>query len=254
MNNDTRERLLELMADRVTGDLDRTDRPELAQLERDHPEIDPFELEYAAAAATLALLDEEATLPEDLRDRLLAERADGATIHRMPRRHTSDSSSPSVRSSLGWLAAAAMLILALAGWWPESRQPTARERMAMLQQEAGDLVVVDFAATEDPYAEGAKGQVLWSNARQEGYMRIRGLHANDADQDQYQLWIFDKQRNDAFPVDGGVFDMDPVDGEAIIPIDARLAVNEPFLFAVTVEQPGGVVVSDRERIVLAAQL
>ena len=45
-----------------------------------------------------------------------------------------------------------------------------------------------------------------------------------------------------------------VDGEVVVPIRAAVQVFEPKLFAVTVERPGGVVVSKRERIVLTAAL
>ena len=38
----------------------------------------------------------------------------------------------------------------------------------------------------------------------------------------------------------------------IVPIRAKLPVSDAHLFAVTVEQPGGVVVSSRDRIVLLA--
>ena len=48
---------------------------------------------------------------------------------------------------------------------------------------------------------------------------------------QYQLWIFDKDRDQAFSVDGDVFDVSSTGG---------------------VEKPGGVVVSKRERIVVTA--
>ena len=41
--------------------------------------------------------------------------------------------------------------------------------------------------------------------------------------------------------------------EVVVPIDAKVAVGEPYLFAITVEPPGGVVVSSRERIALVAQ-
>ena len=84
-------------------------------------------------------------------------------------------------------------------------------------------------------------------------MRFRGLAPNDPTERQYQLWIFDPSRSDweAEPVDGGVFDVG-AGGEVVVPIDAKLAVAETALFAVTLEVPGGVVVSDRERLVLTA--
>ena len=84
-------------------------------------------------------------------------------------------------------------------------------------------------------------------------MRFKGLAANDAKQIQYQLWIFDADRPEATPVDGGVFDV-ASNGEVIVPISAKLPVGKPTLFAVTIERPGGVVVSKRERIVVTAAL
>ena len=84
-------------------------------------------------------------------------------------------------------------------------------------------------------------------------MRFRGLAPNDSSESQYQLWIFDPTRADweAKPVDGGVFDV-PDTGEVVVPIDAKLAVAETALFAITIEVPGGVVVSERECPVLTA--
>ena len=79
------------------------------------------------------------------------------------------------------------------------------------------------------------------------------LPVNDPSRRQYQLWIFDKSRSAEKPVDGGVFDVSST-GELIVPIDAKLAVTEAFLFAITAEKPGGVVVSDREDLLLLAQV
>jgi hypothetical protein len=100
------------------------------------------------------------------------------------------------------------------------------------------------------------GDVVWSDARQEGYLRFRGLPANDPKRYQYQLWIFDAGRDERFPVDGGVFDIARVtaDGDVIVPIRAKLPVGRPGLFAVTRERPGGVVVSDRKEIACLAKV
>ena len=56
------------------------------------------------------------------------------------------------------------------------------------------------------------------------------------------------------PVDGGVFDIAAqaaATGEVIIPIDAKLPVGDARIFAITVEPPGGVVVSDRDIVTVA---
>lgn len=134
---------------------------------------------------------------------------------------------------------------------PPKPLPTPAEARAQLLASAGDVTTYAWTATQDPNAIGASGDVVWSPSAQTGYMRFVGLTPNDRAQVQYQLWIFDKHRDQAFPVDGGVFDISST-GEVIVPISAKLKVDEPVLFAVTVEQPGGVVVSKRERIVVTA--
>ncbi|MBL0216945.1 MAG: hypothetical protein IPQ07_24085 [Myxococcales bacterium] len=134
---------------------------------------------------------------------------------------------------------------------PPPKTPTMAEARAELLATAKDVTTLPWTATQDPNAAGASGEVVWSASAQRGYMRFKGLAPNDSKAIQYQLWIFDKDRDQAFPVDGGVFDVSST-GEVIIPITAKLRVDQPVLFAVTVEKPGGVVVSKRERIVVTA--
>jgi len=109
-------------------------------------------------------------------------------------------------------------------------------------------------ATKDPAGQHVHGDLVWSPSRQEDYMKLAGLAVNDRSQMQYQLWIFDKNRDDKFPVDGGVFDVVPTghSGETIVRITPRLPIQQAALFAVTIERPGGVVVSSRDRIVVTA--
>ena len=116
-----------------------------------------------------------------------------------------------------------------------------------------DALRLPWQATSDPTAANAAGEVVWSGTRQTGFMRIRGLASNDPARLQYQLWVFDAQRDDRYPVDGGVFDVPAGRQEVVVPIDVKLPVDDAVLFAVTVEKPGGVVVSSRERIALLAQ-
>jgi anti-sigma-K factor RskA len=91
--------------------------------------------------------------------------------------------------------------------------------------------------------------VVWSHARQEGYLTLRNLP--DLGDKQLQLWIFDAERDQRYPVDGGAFDA--ARGEVVIPIRAAVPVTRATLFALTVEPRGGVVVSNRERIVWLAK-
>lgn len=161
-----------------------------------------------------------------------------------------------------WLAAAAVLLAF--GFWngllptrsvPKSGTDGSLDTLvASLDQDPGSLTL-PWSVTEDPIAQGAEGRVVWNTERQEGYMSFRGATPNDPSERQFQLWIFDEARPAETPVDGGVFDIGRAESsgdEWIVPIRSALRVDKPTLFAVTAEQPGGVVVSEREHIVLVA--
>lgn len=165
----------------------------------------------------------------------------------------------------GWLAAAAMLALWLRG--PSTptagvaAAPTATAASAAASWVRDSLIAVDsaitriaWAPTADSTALGASGDVVWSTRAQRGVMRLIGLKSNDVKRWQYQLWIFDKTRDQRYPVDGGVFDVPAGATEVFVPIHARVPVGSAIMFAVTVEPPGGVVVSTRERVALLAAL
>jgi len=161
-----------------------------------------------------------------------------------------------VRDSIwaGGLATSLMLMVYLASGGPAATSPTGSEtrttadlRAEFLSQPPPDLVEVNWIVPDDDLSQ-VNGTVVWSDDRQEGYMTFRGLPANDPEVEQYQLWIFDQSRSEAYPVDGGVFDIRSNEEESIVRIDPKLKVHEATLFAVTIEQPGGVVVSDRSRL------
>ncbi len=263
----SRARAEELLAFRAVEGLADEETRELSGLLAENPQLDDGGFERAAAACHLALLGPEEAMPDHVRQRLERAAAEfrnelPGKVLTMPRRDTAAPIPSAPRAAwAGWLAAAACLLLAVVGWWPRLVAPPAAETPpavveqppAPATQPAPDAIELPWQATEDTAALAAAGSVVWSPTQQAGFMRIRGLEANDPTVSQYQLWIFDKSRDERYPVDGGVFDMPAGADEAIVPIDAKVPVDEPVLFAVTVERPGGVVVSDRERIVLLAQ-
>ncbi|WP_411279088.1 anti-sigma factor domain-containing protein [Gemmatimonas sp.] len=173
----------------------------------------------------------------------------------------------------GWLAAAALLAVWLGGPSGATTSPGGLpERTASIAAAsavasaatswvrdslmAADLAVtrIAWAPSTDSTALGAGGDVVWSTRAQRGVMRLIGLKTNDARRWQYQLWIFDKSRDQRYPVDGGVFNVPAGVTEVFVPINARVPVGDAVMFAVTVEAPGGVVVSTRERVALLAAL
>jgi hypothetical protein len=269
------EHLADLLVKQTVEGLDAAEARELAQLLAQHPELEADTLERTAAAVMLAgTLDANALSPA-LRKRLIAQ-GEAALLSR----ELSASPDSQLRalatkrvvrhshSHWGWWVAAASIVLAIAGWWPQLAQtptqptlpaqmtatPTLAEKRATLLASARSLLRLDWTATKDPAAAAAHGDVVWDNATQTGYMRFAGLAPNDPAVQQYQLWIFDAERGDTYPVDGGVFDVPAGQTEVLVPINAKLKVGKPAMFAVTVERPGGVVVSARERIVVLAQV
>lgn len=133
---------------------------------------------------------------------------------------------------------------------PAPVKPSPLEERSALLEKPG-TVRLAWSHTADPLSEAISGDVVWNAHEQTGFLHFSGLERNDPKATQYQLWIFDGKRNEAHPVDGGVFDST---GESVVVrIDPRVPVHEATLFAITIEPPGGVVVSDRKRIVVVAK-
>lgn len=240
------EALADLMVLEATEGLGEADRGTLEAHLRRQDTVDPDAVALAVAGAELAFMAEaggSATMPVHLVERVVAGVV-GADrpAHDAPISFERESRRFSA-SMLGWLAAAAMLVLAVSTWvinLPEAPPSYAEQRTALLA-EAGDAITVAWAPGEDPVYGKVTGDVVWSDAKQQGYMRLKGLPVNDPTKQQYQLWIVDPDV-DQFPVDGGVFDVTET-GEVVVPIDAKLEVDQPVVFAITVEKPGGVVKS-----------
>lgn len=260
-----RERLDELLVDRAVDGLDPAETAELETLLARMGHEDPEGYDLAAASVWVAAGAPEEPMPSDVADRTRrtletgapAAREDGQVrdnvrpLHAQPR--------PARRAAAtGWIAAAAALVLAVAGWWPrlDERGPEdlTAARDALLA-DAPDAVRVDWSNTEHPRARQLKGgYVVWSDERQQGYMTFEDIPDNDPGEHQYQLWVFDATRSQDYPVDGGVFDARRNEaGEVVIPIENKLPVRQAALFAVTLEPPGGVVVSDRDPILWVAE-
>lgn len=287
------QRLVELLVQRAVDGLNSSERAELKQLLSEEKYVDAGRFEYTAAALLLAGDVESTTeeMPEDLRDRLMAQAETFEASMEPPLRQSTSQprvisiagrsrsvtpqpsvappaksatarKSSSVLSKAGWFAAAASVLIALVGWWPRlqtgddpaTQAPVAntlqQERERLLAQQG--VVQRTWQTTQDPAGSGVTGDVVWDPQSQEGYLRFRGLQANNANELQYQLWIFDGTRDERYPVDGGVFDIPPGQSEVIIPITAKLEIRDPAMFAVTIEKPGGSVVSSRDRIVVLA--
>ncbi len=291
MKNLTEEKLLDLLCKKAVSGLDATESEQLKELEEAFPEWkDDDSFEFAAAAINLSAIDVSEEMPAHLRSKILASADEfyesieekQETISFAPRdsqtsgqlstvNNISDEPKTSFWQSLGWgIAAFACVALAVNLYLtrfqtqpdvakkPEviqtpTPQLTDAQKREQLLASVKDMVKLEIAKADPKAAAEIQGDVVWSNSEQKGFLRLRGLPVNDPNKETYQIWIFDGEQDDKYPIDGGIFDVNQA-GEVIIPMDAKLQVKAPKMIAITKEKPGGVVVSDRTGIVAIAKV
>ncbi|MGD9588909.1 MAG: anti-sigma factor [Pyrinomonadaceae bacterium] len=270
MTDNEKELMLDLLVEKFVYGLSDEDSKKLEGLGYEPAEAESIEL----TIATLGMVDlpAEDQMPAHLYARLkgaagevigAADAANAGAEEPAPREIVlSGRPSGSWFGWLGWAAAAAASIAlavslfiprggplvagsALPTPTPEVRPDPARERQEMMR--GGGIVVAEWGKGNVDELASVSGDVVWSDQKQAGYMRFRGLPKNDTSKETYQLWIFDETQDPKTPIDGGTFDITS-DGEVIVPIDAKLKAKNPSAFAITIEKPGGVVVSKREKI------
>ena len=285
MTNDKtmNDELLDLLTERALGGLSPADEARLNELLESAGLLEPAaqqqsdEIELAIAAAMNAFASsedrlDEVPLPEDLERKLLADAerffgdenptdqvAETASVSDIESARskrvaaaTAGSAARPRSGRFGWAVAAMLALVVVITQLPDAEPEAfdlAAARAALVAQ--AETEVIDWGQSNIPTYNGVTGDVVWNNQRQEGYLRLVGMPANDPSIAQYQLWIVDPDR-DANPVDGGVFDVPGDSVEIIIPIDAKLDVSDPEAFAITREQPGGVVVSNGPLLIVAA--
>lgn len=273
MTDERHDTLFDLLTKQAIEGLDNSESTQLKALaaELNYETDDSFDL--AASAVALAGIEEIEPMPSNLMAKLsaTADEMFGAVsvVEEAEDLQPTFEFEPK-RSFLGWLgwavAAAACVALAVNIWFTRSQPqdptvaggptPTASPAKPDIKAQFDEMMASPNMIKAKWSPAGAKevsGEVVWSDAKQAGFMRFRGLPVNDATKEQYQLWIFENAKLEEHPKDGGVFDI-TADGDVIIPIDAKLAAKDPKIFAITVEKPGGVVVSDRKKIAALAKV
>lgn len=272
MNENMEELMLDLLCKKAVYGLDEQEEKRLADLQRQAgSEDESASFELTAAAIGMAYVGTTEEMPASLRNRIAAEAErhfDGVSQKDLAPAETivAESSGTGWFSWLGWgLAAAASLALAFNLFYTrppavdvvegpaatQEKKLTPVEARQRLIESAPDLARGSWGAGNVKELTPS-GDIVWSDAKQAGYMRLTGLPVNDPNKETYQLWIFDETQDDKTPIDGGTFNVG-ADGEVIVPIDAKLTPRNTKMYAITVEKPGGVVVSKREKIVALAR-
>lgn len=250
--------VLDMLADRATGDLAKDDEPTLESMLGGTTDES---MDLAAAAATVAMLEVE-PLPEALRARLVA---DAERLNAPPVIRFDDTAREPVRlaSRVAWLAAAAALALAISGWWlflgsrsPISEGVVPPDREAFIASASG-VRQASWGDWDDPEIAGVTGDAVWSDSAQSGFVRFENLPRLD-ETEQYQLWIVDErgledENGQSARISGAIFDA-AGDGETIVRVNPSIPVRGAAAFAVTIEEAGGVWASDMSRRVVIASL
>lgn len=287
MSSNDKERMLDLLADQILFGLSEEESVELKELEKQYPELkDDKSLELTASAIGLTNLNEIEPMPEHLQNKILgdaqnffAKEKTAKVLEFQPqlREVTTVNVAEEIQQTfefepkrpfmqwLGWAFAGLVCIALAFSLWANLQPPKVVERVVevppkvlTVSEQYNNLVASakDIKRTNWINPKNDKeilGEIVWSEAEQKGFMRLTGLAANDVSKETYQLWIFDETQSDKTPIDGGIFDV-AGNGEVLIPIKPNLKFKNPKLFAVTKEKSGGVMVSDREKIVAIAKV
>lgn len=262
------DRLTQLRLDRALVGLSADETQELAQLKDAQGSAQQGSIESLDELELLAAMIAQADVPQiglptALREKIREQGGDlpgaGSAMTLRGDGPARRSPAPANRAGqwfgvVGWLAAAAAIAFA---FWPSQEltpppPPTLATQLAELKSAPGTQTI----AWVDPTTNEPLGEIVWSDQQQIGYASFVNLPANDPAKNTYQVWMFDATRDDKFPVDGGMFNISAsqTDQSVILPLRPRVPVRDATLFAVTVEQPGGVVVSDRSQIVALAKV
>ncbi len=282
MNEQEKEKMLELLSDKAVFGLTDTEFAELAELEKSFPEFQDESFELAAATIGMMNLDTSEPMPAHLRTKIALDAEQFFASRKTevpesePKIETEDfqktfafEPKSSIWQWLGWAVAGfACVALAINIWTTRQNQadiakntptPTvtpkieltaAQEREQFLAS-AKDAVIGNWGDLDPKKPKNVRGDVVWSNSAQKGFVRFSNLPVNDKTKQTYQVWVFDKNQNN--PVSGGTFDVNE-NGEVIVPIDSALKIQEPTMFGITAEKPGGVMVSDLKNVMAVAKV
>ena len=275
MNEDRKELMLDLLCKQAVYGLNEQETRQLEHFE--YATADGESIDLTVASLGLIDLNTRQEMPSHLQSKILANAENflrtkkaAETIEAPVREIILNETSPS-KPWFGWLgwaaAAAACVALAVSIFAPRNQNqvagvptpsPTQEEKLDPAKQRQklvdspGQLLMAKLGKGTVKEIENVTGDIVWSDEKQAGYIRVKGLPRNDVNKDTYQLWIFEDNQGSKTPIDGGTFDINS-DGEVVIPIDAKLKAKNPSMFAVTIEKPGGVVVSDRGKIAALAK-
>ncbi|GIU82259.1 MAG: anti-sigma factor [Acidobacteria bacterium] len=263
-------RILELLSDKALGELSEAELAEIRKLEEEHPELEKIaeSFELTAAAISLTNLETSEPLPSHLKGKLLkaSERYFAETEQGHEEEKTEEKQKTLILEPerkplplfgwLGWIVAGAACIALAVNIWlthfsSESKKEPKTPSLAEQREEILQMPDAIKLEWKHPKTKEPLGDLVWSNSAQKGFARFYKLPANEPNKETYQFWVIDESQKS--PTDAGIFDI-TTEGEVILPVDTRIKVEKPKMFAVTIEKPGGVVIPSLDKITAVAEI
>jgi hypothetical protein len=139
--------------------------------------------------------------------------------------------------------------------------------LQMRDEPRSDLVAFTLTRAD---VGGPSGEIHWSAARQEGFVRLSNLPPIDPRLETFQVWVRDGARDQRHPVSAGIFDAPApgpeasgaaissaggiIGGDVLVAIRAALPITTLDGFVITIEPKGGVPVSSGGAVVAVASV
>lgn len=292
MSEENKEKMLELLSDNAIFGLSEAELAELAQFEKDFPELNDDSFELAAASIGMLNLDTNEPLPAHLRTKIASDaekyfvsQKDAPAATETPaekeelQKTFAFEPKRSILQWLGWAVAAVACVVMVVNIYNSQRELRGLNEMAgALKGRIKELETLIPATSPNSNPTQEREQLLasakdlvqstWGDFDPKNKKEIQGdvVWSNSAQKGFVRfsnLPVNDKAKgtyqvwifdeNQKQPIDGGVFDANEA-GEIIVPINAKLKVQKPVMFGVTAEKPGGVPVSDLKNVMAVAKI
>lgn len=246
-------KLLDLLSMRSCQSLTHIEELELNHLLDEFPEYTPdyFEPITALADASMYAHDEQnlSGMPKALKNKILSNFRPEYTGSSVLQVFKKIFEAPRLAWTMTCLLAIGTSISMIEFRNYETNYRNLSVKKAVLEFSSKDLIQYNWFAQTDDFCD-CSGNVIWSDDGQRGFITLAGLPMNDPSENQYQIWIVDPKMH-ANPVDGGVFNITSIDSPTVIPINPKLPIEKARGFAITLEQSGGVVISEQSLILTA---
>jgi len=137
-----------------------------------------------------------------------------------------------------------LIVISLSGlaykkWITEPSQQINKSALVSEQQlilGQVDVINTNWLRTLDPLVKNTEGRVIWSNILQKGIMEFIGL-PNIANNQRYQLWLFDVVGKDTKPIFATEFS-EVSSKTLLIPFSSEKLIISPFKFELMLKTEG----------------